>query len=93
MDTKKSASTYCDNYFKRNRFVTREIMVGEVAMGGEKPVVIQSMTTSDTMNTQASIEESIRMIDAGCEVVRLTAPSKKDAKNLSFAGYIVTNIL
>ena len=51
-------------------------------MGGNNPIRIQSMTTVDTMNTEGSIEQSIRMIDAGCEIVRITAPSKKDAENL-----------
>lgn len=57
-------------------------MIGSVGFGGSNPVRIQSMTTTDTMDTQASVEQSIRMIDAGCELVRLTAPSKKDAENL-----------
>ena len=52
-------------------------------MGGKNPIRVQSMTTADTMDTKKSVEESIRMIDAGCELVRLTAPSKKDAENLA----------
>ena len=51
-------------------------------MGGDNPVRIQSMTTTDTMDTEKSVAQSIRMIDAGCELVRITAPSKKDAENL-----------
>lgn len=51
-------------------------------MGGENPIRVQSMTTKDTMDTEGSVEESIRMIEAGCELVRLTAPSKKEAENL-----------
>lgn len=82
MDTKQITRAYCENYFNRNRFITREINVGKVVLGGNNPIVIQSMTTSDTMDTEASIEESIRMIDVGCEIVRLTAPSKKEAENL-----------
>lgn len=57
-------------------------MVGTVGVGGENPIRVQSMTTVDTMNTKGSVEESMRMIDAGCEIVRLTAPSKKEAENL-----------
>ena len=49
---------------------------------GNNPLRIQSMTTTDTMDTKGSVEQSIRMIDAGCELVRLTAPSKKEAENL-----------
>jgi (E)-4-hydroxy-3-methylbut-2-enyl-diphosphate synthase len=51
-------------------------------MGGNAPIRVQSMTTTDTMDTTGSVEQSIRMIDAGCELVRLTAPSKNEAENL-----------
>lgn len=64
------------------RFPTREVMVGDVGIGDKNPIRVQSMTTADTMNTQGSVDEAIRMIDAGCEIVRLTAPSKKEAENL-----------
>lgn len=73
---------YCNSPFNRSRFETREVKIGNVSLGGENPVRVQSMTTTDTMDTEGSIEQSIRMIDAGCEIVRLTAPSKKDAENL-----------
>ncbi len=82
MDQKTISTTYCENYFKRNRFNTREVHIGSVIIGGNHSIAVQSMTTVDTMDTQGSIEESIRMIEAGCEIVRLTAPSKKDAENL-----------
>lgn len=75
-------SLYCINLLSYERFTTREVKIGNVGVGGNNPVRVQSMTTADTMNTQESIEESIRMIDAGCEIVRLTAPSKKEAENL-----------
>ena len=52
-------------------------------MGGDQPIRLQSMTTTDTMDTHATVEQSIRMIDAGCELVRITAPSKKEAENLA----------
>src|SRR6187200_3113821 len=51
-------------------------------MGGNNPIRIQSMTTIDTMDTVGSVEQSIRMIEAGCEYVRITAPSVKEAQNL-----------
>ena len=73
---------YCNSPFNRSRFVTREVKIGNVALGGENPIRVQSMTTTDTMDTNGSIEQSIRMIEAGCEIVRLTAPSKRDAENL-----------
>jgi (E)-4-hydroxy-3-methylbut-2-enyl-diphosphate synthase len=57
-------------------------MIGGVGFGGNNPIRVQSMTTTDTMDTIATVEESIRMIEAGCELVRITAPSKRDAENL-----------
>lgn len=66
-----------------NRWLTREVAVGDVPMGGKNPIRIQSMTTIDTMDTLGSIEETIRMVDAGCEYVRITAPSIKEAQNLA----------
>lgn len=73
---------YSNDYLSRKRFLTREVQIGTVNFGGNNPIRVQSMTTTDTMDTEGSIEQSIRMIDAGCELVRLTAPSKKDAENL-----------
>lgn len=73
---------FCNDLFKRERFKTREVKVGNTVIGGNNPIRIQSMTTTDTMDTEGSVEQSIRMIDAGCELVRLTAPSKKEAENL-----------
>lgn len=77
-----SYKPYCSNLLQFRRFPTREVKVGRVGIGGNNPIRVQSMTTADTMNTEASVAESIRMIDAGCEIVRLTAPSKKEAENL-----------
>jgi len=58
-------------------------MIGGIGIGGDNPIRIQSMTTTDTMDTEATVEQSIRMIEAGCEIVRITAPSKKEAENLA----------
>lgn len=66
-----------------NRWLTREVAVGDLPMGGSHPIRIQSMTTVDTMDTLGSIEQTIRMVDAGCEYVRITAPSIKEAHNLT----------
>ena len=74
--------TYCVDLLSRKRFPTLEVRIGKLNLGGENPIRLQSMTTTDTMDTQKSIEQSIRMIDAGCELVRLTAPSKNEAENL-----------
>ena len=65
------------------RFKTIEVKVGPISIGGKNPIHIQSMTTANTMNTSATVEESIRMIDAGCKLVRITAPNKRDAENLA----------
>ncbi|MGZ5242401.1 MAG: (E)-4-hydroxy-3-methylbut-2-enyl-diphosphate synthase, partial [Bacteroidia bacterium] len=61
---------------------SREVQIGEVPLGGNNPIRIQSMTTTDTMDTEATIAQSIRMIEAGCEYVRITAPSMNEAQNL-----------
>jgi (E)-4-hydroxy-3-methylbut-2-enyl-diphosphate synthase len=74
---------YCNSLTRYNRLKSREVMVGNVGVGGNNPIRIQSMTTTDTMDTEATVEQSIRMIDAGCEIVRITAPSKKEAENLA----------
>ena len=79
---KMTHQKYCSNLLVRKRYPTREITIGNLKLGGENPIRLQSMTTADTMDTIKSVEESIRMIDAGCELVRLTAPSKKEAENL-----------
>ena len=72
---------YCNSLTNYSRFKTREVRVGTVGIGGNNPIRIQSMTTTNTMDTTATVEESIRMIKAGCELVRITAPSKRDAEN------------
>jgi len=64
------------------RISTHEVNIGGVALGGPNPIRIQSMTNTDTLNTQATIEQSIRMIEAGCEYVRITAPGVREAENL-----------
>jgi (E)-4-hydroxy-3-methylbut-2-enyl-diphosphate synthase len=62
---------------------TSTVNIGDLAMGSEFPIRIQSMTTTDTMDTQKSVEQIKRMVEAGCELVRLTAPSLKEAQNLA----------
>lgn len=73
---------YCNSLTSYTRFKTREVKVGSVGIGGDNPIRVQSMTTTDTMDTAATVEQSIRMIEAGCELVRITAPSIKEAENL-----------
>lgn len=74
---------YCNSLTDYSRFVTREVNIGDVPMGGNNPIRIQSMTTTDTMDTIGTVEQSIRMIEAGCEYIRITAPSIKEAQNLA----------
>ncbi len=82
-------NSYCSNLFVRKRYPTREVSIGNLKLGGTNPIRLQSMTTADTMDTEKSVNESIRMIDAGCELVRLTAPSKKEAENLGLIKKIL----
>jgi (E)-4-hydroxy-3-methylbut-2-enyl-diphosphate synthase len=73
---------YAASLVAYQRRTTIPVEVGHVFIGSDFPIRIQSMTTVDTMDTQGSIDQSIRMIDAGCEIVRITAPSVKEAQNL-----------
>lgn len=73
---------YCNSLTKYSRYNTRVVMVGGVGIGGSNPIRVQSMTTTDTMDTKGTVEQSIRMIEAGSELVRITAPAIKEAKNL-----------
>ncbi len=77
-----SGILYCNSLTNFSRFKTRVVNIGDVPLGGDNPIRIQSMTTTDTMDTFATVEQSIRMIEAGCEYVRITAPSLKEAQNL-----------
>ena len=61
---------------------TREVLVGDVGIGAENPIRVQSMTTTDTLDTLATCDQVERLADAGCEIVRVTAPSIRDAENL-----------
>ena len=73
---------YCPSLTTFQRLNTRCVNVGDVGIGGKNPIRIQSMTTTNTMDTKNTISQSIRMIEAGCEIVRITAPSIKEAENL-----------
>jgi len=74
---------YCNSLTEYSRFQSREVTIGKLKLGGNNPIRVQSMTTTDTMDTEATVVQSIRMIEAGCELVRITAPSKKEAENLA----------
>ena len=73
---------YCPDYFAYARRKTREIMVGNVGVGGDNPIRVQSMITSDTRDTEACVKQVLDLAEAGCEIVRITAQTKKYAANL-----------
>ncbi|MFN8289067.1 MAG: (E)-4-hydroxy-3-methylbut-2-enyl-diphosphate synthase, partial [Chitinophagaceae bacterium] len=73
---------YCESLTTYRRLKTREVRIGDLLLGNGHPVRVQTMTTTDTMDTLATVEQSIRCIEAGAELVRITAPSKKEAENL-----------
>jgi len=73
---------YCENPLQYRRRATREVRVGNVGIGGNNPIRVQSMITCDTMDTEASIQQTIELAEVGCEIVRITAPTVKDSRNL-----------
>ncbi|WP_212000622.1 (E)-4-hydroxy-3-methylbut-2-enyl-diphosphate synthase [Chitinophaga sp. HK235] len=73
---------YCNSLTEYKRLATLEVKVGDLLIGNFNPIRIQTMTTTDTMDTAATVAQSIRCIEAGAELVRITAPSKKEAENL-----------
>jgi (E)-4-hydroxy-3-methylbut-2-enyl-diphosphate synthase len=73
---------YCESLTEYKRLPTKEVKIGDLLLGNFHPIRIQTMTTTDTMDTLATVEQSIRCIEAGAELVRITAPSKKEAENL-----------
>ncbi|MFZ1528881.1 MAG: (E)-4-hydroxy-3-methylbut-2-enyl-diphosphate synthase [Ferruginibacter sp.] len=73
---------YCESISSYKRLKTREVKIGNLLLGNGHPVRVQTMTTTDTMDTNATVEQCIRCIEAGAEMVRITAPSKKEAENL-----------
>lgn len=73
---------YCNSITEYKRLKTREVKIGNLLLGNFHPIRVQTMTTTDTMDTMATVEQSIRCIEAGAELVRITAPSKKEAENL-----------
>src|SRR5437879_2416666 len=78
---------YCDSPFYYSRHQTREVVVGDpahggVILGGQHPIVVQSMLTCDTMDTAECVKQTLELVAVGCEIVRITAPTVKDAANL-----------
>src|SRR5439155_165227 len=82
-----TALQYCGSPFFYRRRPTREVIIGNPAqggiiIGGDHPVVVQSMLTCDTMDTAACVQQSLDLVNVGCQLVRITAPTVKDAANL-----------
>src|SRR6266436_9993226 len=78
---------YCQSPFSYQRRKSREVVVGDparggVALGGDHPVVMQSMLTCDTMDTAECVKQTLELVEVGCQIVRTTAPTVKDAANL-----------
>jgi (E)-4-hydroxy-3-methylbut-2-enyl-diphosphate synthase len=78
---------YCEDLYRYQRRASREVMIGGVGVGGENPIRVQSMLTSDTLDTEACVAETLGLVEAGCEIVRITAQTKRHAANLE---HIVT---
>lgn len=86
---------YCASIYKTERWKTREVLVGNIGVGGSNPIRIQSMTTSNTRDVDATVEQAMRLADAGCEIVRITVQGMKEAEacehiknNLIKKGYL-----
>ena len=75
---------YSESLTSYKRLVTKEVHIGDLLLGNGHPIRIQTMTTTDTMDIAATVAQSIRCIEAGAELVRITAPSKKEAEQLLF---------
>jgi (E)-4-hydroxy-3-methylbut-2-enyl-diphosphate synthase len=78
---------YCESPYTRRRRKTREVVIGDpqpggIVIGGEHPIVKQSMLTCDTMDTGACVRQTLELVEVGCQLVRITAPTVKDAANL-----------
>lgn len=73
---------YCESIYQTRRFKTREIKVGNVGIGGNNPIRIQSMTTSNTRDVDATVEQIVKLADVGCEIVRVTVQGKKEAESV-----------
>ncbi len=73
---------YCESPFSFKRRLSREVRVGNVGIGGDNPIRVQSMITCDTMDTEMSIQQTLELANVGCEIVRITAPTVKDSRNL-----------
>src|SRR6202140_4172223 len=74
---------YCSSRFAYQRRLTREVQIGTVGVGGTQPIRVQSMTTTRTQDVEATLAQTIRLIDEGCEIVRITAPTVTDSQAIA----------
>src|ERR1041384_7300481 len=75
-----TAPAYCRSRFAYERRVAREVQIGNVAVGGRQPIAVQSMNTTRTQDVEGTLAQAIRLVEAGCEIVRITAPTVADSK-------------
>src|SRR5579859_2133947 len=72
---------YCESIYQTRRWKTREVKVGHIGIGGDNPIRIQSMTTSNTRDVLGTVDQILRLTDAGCEIARVTVQGKKEAES------------
>lgn len=84
MSTSPKILSYCNNLFNYSRRLSSQVNIGNTPIGGKNPIRIQSMTNTNTMDTKATVEQSIRMIESGARYIRITAQGRKEAENLKF---------
>ncbi|MFW2479720.1 MAG: flavodoxin-dependent (E)-4-hydroxy-3-methylbut-2-enyl-diphosphate synthase, partial [Lentimonas sp.] len=82
MSQQLSNLDYCASRFQAKRRLAREVMVGGIGIGGTNPIRIQSMTTTNTQDVDATVKQTLGLAEAGCEIVRITAPNKAAAAAL-----------
>jgi (E)-4-hydroxy-3-methylbut-2-enyl-diphosphate synthase len=73
---------YCDSIYSVTRRISRDVYAGNIGIGGAHPIRVQSMLTCDTMDTESCVQQTLELVAVGCEIVRITAPTVKDAANL-----------
>lgn len=84
---------YCNSLTQYSRLKTREVKIGNLLLGNGHPIRVQTMTTTDTMDTMATVEQTIRCIEAGAELVRITAPSKKKPRTYRILKMNYANVV
>ncbi|MGQ1785819.1 MULTISPECIES: (E)-4-hydroxy-3-methylbut-2-enyl-diphosphate synthase [unclassified Saccharicrinis] len=79
-----SSSDYCIDIFNYSRYKTSEVQIGNLRLGGDNPIVVQSMTTTNTNDTEATVKQIKKIFDAGGQMVRMTTQGQREANNLEF---------